>query len=130
MSNLVPGKIAVVTVTVDNSNTAKAVGSGSLDVFATPMMIALMERAACEVLSGVLDEEQTSVGTSISVNHIAASPHGAQITATATLVSVSGRKVEFELSANDEHKPIGNGKHTRMIVDEKRFMERANSSQP
>ena len=83
------GKTASVTVTVDSSNTAKAVGSGSLDVFATPMMIALMEHAACEVLAGALDDGQTSVGTYISANHTAASPIGAKITATATINSVS-----------------------------------------
>jgi predicted thioesterase len=119
------GKTATVTVTVDKTNTAKAVGSGSLDVFATPMMIALMERAACKVLADGLEEGQTSVGTAISVNHKAASPIGAKITATATIISVSGRKIEFELSATDENRAIGDGKHTRMLVDKKRFMERA-----
>jgi len=119
------GKTASVTVTVDSSNTAKAVGSGSLDVFATPMMIALMEHAACEVLAGALDDGQTSVGTYISANHTAASPIGAKITATATINSVSGRKIEFKVSASDEHRTIGEGKHTRMLVDSKRFMERA-----
>jgi predicted thioesterase len=119
------GKTATVTETVDKTNTAKAVGSGSLDVFATPMMIALMERAAYKVLADALDEGQTSVGTSISVNHTAASPVGAKISATATITSVSGRKIVFELSANDENRSIGEGKHIRMIVDRKRFMERA-----
>jgi len=119
------GKTATVTVTVDKTNTAKAVGSGNLEVFATPMMIALMERAACMVLSDALDEGHTSVGTSISVEHTAASPIGSVITATATITSVSGRKIEYELSATDEKKVIGNGKHTRMVVETKRFMERA-----
>ena len=118
------GKTATVITTVDMTNTAKAVGSGSLDVFATPMMIALMERAACEVLNGSLASGQTSVGTSISVNHTAASPVGATISATATIISVSGRKIDFDLSASDGDRKIGDGKHTRMIVENKKFMER------
>jgi predicted thioesterase len=95
-----------------------------LDDFATPMMIALMERAACTVLSDALGKDQTSVGTSISADHTAASPPGAVITATATIISVSGRKIEFELSASDGYKTIGNGTHTRMIVDTEHFIER------
>ena len=124
MSHPFADKTATVTTIVDKTNTAIAAGSGNLDVFATPMMVALMERAACEVLRDALDEGQTSVGTFISVNHTAASPVGATITATATITSVSGRKVEFDLSANDENHTIGDGKHTRVIVDSKRFMER------
>ena len=118
------GKTATVTVTVDKTNTAKAAGSGDVDVFSTSMMLALMERAACEVLSDALENEQTSVGTSISAEHTAASPIGSVITAIATIISISGRKIEFELTANDERKPIGSGNHTRIIVDRKRFMER------
>lgn len=119
------GKTASVTEKVDESNTARAVGSGSLDVFATPMMIALMERAACEVLVDALAEGQTSVGTFISVNHVAASPLEAQITATATITSICGRKIEFYISASDEHNEIGNGKHMRVIVDGNKFMNKA-----
>ena len=124
-SKLVLGKTASVSVVVDESNTAKIVGSGSLDVFATPMMIALMERAACECLSGCLDDGQTTVGSLINVEHTAASPLGAEITATATIESISGRKVEFKVSACDNAGEIGSGKHTRFIVDTERFIEKA-----
>ena len=119
------GKVATVSVTVDESNTAKAVGSGSLDVFATPMMIALMEQAACEALSNTLQEGQTSVGTMINIEHIAASPIGAKITATATIELVLGRRIEFAVTASDETAEIGRGKHTRIIVDGSRFMKKA-----
>ena len=116
------GKTAAVSTTVNENNTARAVGSGSLDVFATPMMIAQMERAACEVLSDALPAGQTSVGTQISVSHTAASPLGSTITATATIANVSGRKVEFSASASDGMGEIGSGTHTRFIVDEAKFM--------
>jgi len=69
-SKITLGKSATVTTTVDETNIARAIGSGSLDVFAAPMMIALMERAACDVLADTLDEGQTSVGTQINVTHI------------------------------------------------------------
>ena len=119
------GKTADVKATVHEGNTARAVGSGSLDVFATPMMIALMERAACEVLSDALETGQTSVGTQINVSHTAASPVGAVITATATITNADGRKIEFAVTANDDAGEIGNGTHTRVIVDEKKFMAKA-----
>jgi predicted thioesterase len=109
-------------MTVNENNTARAVGSGSLDVFATPMMIALMERAACVILSDMLEEGQTSVGTQIIVSHTAASPIGAAITATATIASVDGRKIEFVVTVRDGVGEIGEGTHTRVIVDEAKFM--------
>ena len=122
------GKTATACTIVDNNNTAKSVWSGSLDVYATPMMIALMEQAACECLVGGLEPGQTSVGTEINVAHIAASPLGAEITATATIDSVTGRKIEFIVSASDKTGEIGNGRHTRVIVDTEKFMKRAYSS--
>jgi predicted thioesterase len=115
------GRTAIATTTVTGQNTAKAVGSGSLDVYATPMMVALMERAACECLADALEPEQTSVGISVDIGHTAASPIGADITATATVVGIDGRKIEFEVAANDSKGEIGRGKHTRVIVDGERF---------
>ncbi|MCL2055354.1 MAG: thioesterase family protein [Oscillospiraceae bacterium] len=119
---IIAGKTASAKVKVDGSNTAKAVGSGSLDVFATPMMVALMEKAACECLADGLEAGQTSVGTHIEVSHTAASPLGAEITACASVTGVSGRSVEFSVTAQDGKGEIGSGKHTRFIVDEERFM--------
>ena len=117
------GKTAAVTTKVNETNTAKAVGSGSLDVFATPMMIALMERAACECLA--LGNGQTSVGIAINVKHTAASPLGVSVTATAAVTALAGRKVEFEVAARDDAGEIGRGTHTRFIVDRERFMANA-----
>jgi predicted thioesterase len=124
-SKIVIGKSATVSVKVDKSNTALAVGSGSLPVFATPMMVALMEQAACAVLSEALSESETSVGTIINVQHLAANPIGSTVTATATITSVFGRKITFHVTASDNNGEIGSGTHERVIVDSERFMERA-----
>jgi predicted thioesterase len=123
-SKLALGKTASVSVTVDESNTAIAMQSGALPVFATPSMVALMERAACECLSDCLDEGQTSVGYSICVEHTAASSLGAEVAATATIEFVFGRKIEFSVTASDKHGEVGKGKHTRMVVDMERFMKK------
>jgi len=125
-SRLALGMKHAVNSFVTEQDTAKAVGSGSLDVFATPMMIAMMERAACELLANVLEEKQTSVGTGIQIAHIAASPAGIEVTAEAIVTSVRGRVVAFDVTAKDAVGEIGNGTHTRVIVDADRFMERAN----
>ena len=113
-----------VNAVVGETNTAIAMKSGSLPVFATPSMIALMEQAASELLDGCIDEGQTSVGTMINVKHLVASPMGAQITATATVIEVLGRKIEFSVTATDGKNEIGKGTHTRMIVDAEKFMSR------
>ena len=121
------GKTGTVTTIVTETNTARAVGSGDLDVFATPMMIALMEQTACAVLSDYLEPGQTSVGTKISVEHIAASPLGLEITTTATITFVHGRTIGFDVVARDNDGEIGKGTHTRVIVDAERFMAKANA---
>ncbi len=119
------GKTASVTDTVNLQNTANAVGSGSLDVLATPMMVALMERAACACLADALEPGQTSVGTSICVEHTAASPLRAAISATAMLTEIDGRKIAFEVTARDACGEIGRGSHERFIVASERFLQKA-----
>jgi predicted thioesterase len=120
------GGTADASVVVTGSNTAATMGSGSLPVFATPSMIALMEQAACQCLAGCLEPGQTSVGTQISAAHTAASPVGAEITAMATIGAVFGRRIEFTVMARSGDTEIGSGKHTRVIVDEAKFMARIN----
>jgi len=118
------GKTATVKTAVNEYNTAKAVGSGSLDVFATPMMIALMEQAACECIADSLDPGQTSVGTQINVAHIAASPLGANINAAAIITNIDGRKISFTVFACEGDKEIGSGTHDRFVIDAERFMSK------
>jgi fluoroacetyl-CoA thioesterase len=127
-SRVALGQSASAQTTVTSENTAKAVGSGHLEVFATPMMIALMEQAACLCLADGLQPEETSVGISVDVEHAAASPLGALITATATITSAVGRKITFAVEAHDDNNAIGKGKHSRVIVDTARFMAKLSGS--
>jgi predicted thioesterase len=119
------GKSATATTTVTEHNTAKALVSGSVEVFSTPMMIALMEQAACQCLADGLEDGQTSVGTAVSVEHTAASPIGMEITATAVIEGIEGRKIAFEVTARDNKGEIGHGTHERFIVVTEGFMAKA-----
>lgn len=110
------------TTTVNQNNTAKALGSGDMDVFATPAMVALMENAAMTAVAPHLEAGQTTVGTQITTSHIKASALGATITATATLTAVDGRSLTFAITAREGDKVIGEGTHTRFIVDRGRFL--------
>ena len=122
LQELKPGLTGTAETVVRETNTALAMGSGSLHVFATPGMIALMEQAACNAVAACLDEESTSVGTLVNITHDAATGMGKAVTATATLTAVKGRKLVFEITAADEDKQIGNGTHERFIVNKEKFM--------
>lgn len=116
-----------VSSTVKETNTALAMGSGGLEVFATPAVSALMEKAAFELIQPYLDEGITTVGTMISLEHISASPIGANITAKAVLTSFEGRKFCFDISAFDNAGLIAQGKHERFSVKTESFMKKANA---
>lgn len=118
---------ATVTDKVTENNTAIAVGSGSLPVYATPAMLALIEKAACEVLRGILNEGETTVGTLLNVKHLAATPVGMKVSATAELVERDGRKLVFSVRASDECGIIGEGVHERFVVFSERFTEKTYS---
>ncbi|MCQ2608198.1 MAG: thioesterase family protein [Bacteroidales bacterium] len=109
---------------VTEKNTAKTMGSGNLDVFATPAMVALMENAAMNAVANELPQGSTTVGSLMNTTHIKPSGIGAIITATAELVAVEGRKLTFHVSASDGDSIIGEGEHVRFIVDIERFMEK------
>lgn len=108
--------------TVVPGNTAAAMGSGDLDVFATPAMVALMENAAMTAVAGELPEGATTVGSEMNVTHIKPSGLGAEITATAVLAEVEGRKLTFNVGVRDAEGLIGEGIHIRYIVDREKFM--------
>ena len=108
--------------TVENSNTALTLGSGDMEVFATPAMVALMENAAMNAVAAHLEAGQTTVGSQITTTHIKPSALGATITATATLTAVEGRKLSFAVEAHDGETLIGSGTHVRYIVDRERFL--------
>jgi predicted thioesterase len=99
-------------------------GSGSVAVYATPAMVALMESAAVAALAPVLDEGESSVGIAIEIKHLAATPLGQRVRARAEVVEVDGRQVTFQVQAWDESELIGKGTHTRYVIDVARFMQR------
>lgn len=109
-------------VVVAPANCASAVGSGGLDVFATPSMVALMENAAMNCVAHCLPEGSTTVGSEINTTHIKPSALGATIKAVAQLVAIEGRKLQFKVEAYDGEECIGKGTHVRFIVDAERFM--------
>lgn len=109
---------------VNDANTAISLGSGDLSVFATPAMIALMENAAMKAVAEALPEGSTTVGTEMNATHIKASKVGAEITATAVVTSVEGRKITFNVGARDGESLIGEGTHTRFVVDREKFMSK------
>ena len=112
------------SLTVSPGNTAAAMGSGDLDVFATPAMVALMENAAMKAVADALPEGSTTVGAEMNVTHIKPSGLGAEIVATAVLTGVEGRKLTFNVGARDAEGMIGEGIHIRYAVDRRRFMEK------
>ena len=121
------GMSRTVSVVVNESNTAAAVGSGDTRVFATPMMVALMENAASTLAAESLEEGQTTVGIEVQVSHVAATPVGMTVEATATLTAAEGRTLTFSMEARDERGVIGTGTHKRAIVLRERFVEKAYS---
>ena len=125
MSNIPIGIKGEKSVAVIIENTALAMGSGTLRVFATPAMIALIEGCCAESVEDYLPEGITSVGTKIDVEHLAASPLGAGIYCKSTLTAVDGRKLDFSVEVYDNAGLIGRGTHTRFTVDAQRFLDKA-----
>ena len=113
--------------TVSNALTAKAMGSGRLDVFATPAMVAMMEEAAHTSVEAELEVGQGTVGTSMTVSHLAATPVGMEVTCESELIEVDGRKLVFEIKAMDEEGLIGEAKHERFIIDSEKFFAKTNA---
>lgn len=114
-----------VKITVTPEVTAASVKSGSLQVFATPSMVALMEQAAAELCQKELGEGLTTVGTALNIQHLAATYVGVEVRAVATLLSFDGRKAEFEVEAYDNAGLIGKGTHERFTVKIDKFMQKA-----
>lgn len=111
--------------TVTPENTAQAVGSGLVPVFATPYMIALMEGAAVNAVQAALAADEGTVGTRLDVTHDAATPIGLKVWAEAELVAVEGRKLTFAVAAYDERERIGGGTHERFVIKPEKFLARA-----
>ena len=114
-----------VSTVVEREDTAKVVGSGSLLVYATPCMVALMEGAACEAIEEAMDETKTTVGTELNIQHISATPVGLEVRAEALVTAVDGKVITFEIHAYDEAGEIGKGTHKRVVVPTQKFLEKA-----
>lgn len=121
------GMKGIAQTVVEREDTAQEVGSGSLLVYATPCMVALMEGAACEAIAQALAEGQTSVGTALNIEHISATPVGLEVRAEATVTSVDGKVISFEVHAFDEAGEIGRGSHTRVVVNSQKFLDKTYS---
>ena len=120
------GRTAKMETVVDDTNIAKSLASGDLEVFATPSMIALMEHAAAACVAPLLEEGQGTVGTRVEVEHTSATPMGMKVTAYAQVTAWEGKRIEFKVWAEDECGPIGQGTHTRAVINNEKFLQRTN----
>lgn len=118
------GLKAQVSTLVEKEDTAETVGSGSLLVYATPCMVALMEGAACEAIASALDEGETTVGIELNIRHLSATPVGLDVWAEAEVTAVEGKIITFSVRAFDEAGEIGNGTHKRAVVNAQRFLDK------
>ena len=124
MNVLIPLNVSTTqSLLVENEHTAEHLGSGQVNVLATPMMIALMEAAALESVQAYLPSGWTTVGTKVNVDHIRATPIGRTITAEATLISRDDRSLNFIVEARDNMGVIGQGSHQRFIIEKDKFIK-------
>ena len=121
------GMKGIAETAVEREDTAAEVGSGSLLVYATPCMVALMEGAACEAIAEAMGENQTSVGIALNIEHLSATPVGMEVRAEAEVTAVEGKVITFEIHAFDEAGEIGKGTHKRCIVNSQKFLEKTYS---
>lgn len=127
MKEIIIGTKGNAEIIAEKSTLAVNVGSGSLEVFATPMMAMLMEKSACNALADFMENDETSVGTELNIKHISATPESMKVTASAEITEANGREITFKVEAFDESGKIGEGLHKRFIVYSERFTEKAKS---
>lgn len=116
------GKKYTKQITVEEKDTAVTCGSGTLRVFATPAMIALMENTAMSAVSDCLEEGEATVGTEINVKHLSATPVGGTVTCEVELAEIDGRRLVFNVRASDNAGVIGEGTHQRFIIKTEKFL--------
>lgn len=121
----VPGRRARATLTVAAADTAKAIGSGDVEVLATPRVLALAERAAVEALGDSLPEGRTSVGSWVELQHHEPTRVGVEVTAEAVLLGVHGRRLEFSISVSDGQREVAHCRHRRIVVERDAFLAAA-----
>jgi fluoroacetyl-CoA thioesterase len=118
---VLPGLTGTAEIVVGTRDTAPHVGSGKIGVLATPIMVNLMEAAALQAVEKFMPPGHQTVGTHLDVKHFAATPIGLRVIAHAELVKVEGRTLTFRIRAEDEHEPIGEGVHERLVINVERF---------
>lgn len=126
--NVAVGLKGVARLTVGETDTARALGSGDVDVLGTPRLLALFERATVEALTGILEDDQTSVGMRVQIDHLQPTPVGAEVTVEASLDKIEGRRMSFTVTASDTGGLIAAGKVTRVVVDRTKFMSKCCSA--
>ena len=127
MKNPEIGIKGIAELTVSSNKLAVNVGSGSLEVFATPVMTMLMEKSACNCLAEYMENDETTVGTELNIQHISATPEGMRVYSEAVLTAINGREFTFEVTAYDESGLIGKGTHKRFLVFGEKFTAKAKS---
>lgn len=127
MKEITIGCTSKAELTVSSAELAVNIGSGSLEVLATPIMAMLMEKSACEALAPYLEGDETTVGTDLNIKHLSATPCGMKVYAEAVVTAVNGREFTFDVNAYDECGCIGSGTHKRFLVYGKKFTDKANS---
>lgn len=121
------GKVVEYTVTVTEANIAKTVGSGSLEVFATPSLAALAEKTACLLIDGALEDGSTTVGTVLNIKHLAPTPIGMEVKCVCKLTEIDGRRYCFSMELYDVCGVVADVYHERFLVYKESFMKKANS---
>ena len=124
LSRVTPGLTGTAEVVVGPEHTAPFVGSGRIAVLATPVMINVIEAASLAAVEHLLPAGHQSLGIHLDVSHVAATPVGLRVTATAEVIGVEGRTIKFRVEAHDEVETIGGGTHERVVVSVERFDER------
>lgn len=114
------------SILVDETNCATTICSGTLEVFATPSMIALMEQTAWQSVAPYLEDGDTTVGTKLDISHCSPTPKGATVTCQSVLTLVDGHRLVFDVTASDDSGLIGKGRHERFIVNAEKFQVKAN----
>lgn len=122
IENINIGTSATVSTQVCKENCASLMGSGALDVFATPAVVAYMEMAACKVVDNYLEPGTSTVGTKVDIEHIKATPIGDTVEATATLKEIDGRRLVFDVTAHDSKGVIARGSHERFVITVEKFL--------
>ena len=122
---LEPGCTGTAALTVGEEHTASRWGSGRAPVLGTPALVALMEAAAVDCIEQLLTDGQESLGVKVEIEHIAPTPVGLEVTATAELTEIDGRTLHFKVEARDAREVVGRGRHTRVVVDAARFRAKA-----